>query len=83
MAYQAAADKEHSDGKVLQVLGAPFAIRAAEVFEEDVGRAVEEDEGALDELGRRSPLLAWILWAQVPSLYHKSASSLSFVFPSP
>jgi hypothetical protein len=53
---------------VLQVGGAPFVARAAEVLEEDVGGAVEKDEGALDELGRGSPFLASLLGADVPGL---------------
>jgi hypothetical protein len=56
---------------VLQVGGAPFVARAAEVLEEDVGGAVEEDEGALDELGRGSPFLACPLGADVPGLVLK------------
>jgi len=66
--YQTAADEEHRDGKVFQVGGAPITAPAAEVLEEDVGRAIEEDQGALDELGRGTPFLAGLLGADVPGL---------------
>jgi hypothetical protein len=75
VAYQAAADKQHGDGHVLQVGGAPAAAPAAEVFEEDVGRPIKEDEGALDELGRGTPFLARPLGADVPGLVYKSVFS--------
>ena len=53
---------------MLEVGSAPFTAPVAEVLEEDVGRAVEEDDGAFDELSRRAPFLACLPGTDVPSL---------------
>jgi hypothetical protein len=78
-AYQTAADEQNGDGDMLQVLGAPFATRAAEMLEEDVGRAVEEDEGALDKLGRRTPFLTGLPGTDVPGLGKSVSHHLDIV----
>lgn len=66
--YQTTAEEQDGEGKVLKVLGTPLAAPAAEMLEEDVGGAVEEDEAALDELGRRTPLFARLFRTHVPGL---------------
>lgn len=57
MTYQTATDEEDGDGNMLQIRCRVCLACAAKMLEEDVGRTVEEDEEALDELGRRTPLL--------------------------
>ena len=49
--YQTATNKHYSDGDMLEVCSAPLASPTTQVLEEDVGRAIEEDEEAFDELG--------------------------------
>lgn len=50
-AAEAAAEEQDGDGEVLQVVCVPLAVVVAQVLQEDVGGAVEEDEEALGELG--------------------------------
>lgn len=55
---------------MLEVGGAPFTAPAAEMLEKNVGRAVKENDGALDELGRGAPFLAYLPGADVPGLVY-------------
>ena len=55
--YKTATDEENGDGDMLQVRRSVRLASAAEMLKEDVGRAVEENEEALDKLGGRTPLL--------------------------
>lgn len=64
--YHAATDKQNCDGDVLHVLSSPGTSPTPEMLKEDVGGAIEEDEEALDKLGRGPPLLRPLLWANVP-----------------
>lgn len=64
--YHATTDKQDRDRDVLHILSSPSTSPAAKVLKEDVGRAIEEDEEALNKLGRRSPLLRPLLGANVP-----------------
>lgn len=53
---------------MLEVCSAPLASPTAQVLEEDVGRAIEEDEEAFDELGRRSLDIPCSEGSDVPGL---------------
>lgn len=82
MTYKAAADEEDGDGDVLEVLGTVFSSPVTEMLEEDVGRAVEKDEEALNELGRRAPFLTWLLRSDVPRLAANQITALARLWSS-
>jgi len=48
---QTTTDEKNGDCNVLQVFCFPFTTPTVEMFKEDVGRSVEEDKRAFDELG--------------------------------
>ena len=52
MTHQTAADKEHGDGPMLQMLGTLLAAGAAEMLEKDRG-AVEDQERSTNQAERR------------------------------
>lgn len=72
MTYQATANEEDSDGDMLKVLSRPGAVCTSEVLKEDVRAAVNEDQSALNELGRRLPFLAVLPGAEIPGLHQAS-----------
>ena len=57
-AYQATTDEKYRDRQMLEILSRPLVGRTAEVLEEDVGDAINEDQRALDKFRRWSPCLA-------------------------
>lgn len=52
--YQPTTNEHNGDRDVLEVGGAPPPTPMAQVLEEHIGRAIEEDEETLDELSRRA-----------------------------
>jgi hypothetical protein len=63
---------------MLHILGAPFTAPVTEVLEEDVCRAIEEDEEALHEFCGRTPFLAGLPRTHIPGLAQLACFS---VFP--
>ncbi|KAI6748456.1 hypothetical protein HG530_015492 [Fusarium avenaceum] len=57
--------EENRDGQVFHILSGPGSSPAAKVLHEDVGSTIEEDQEALNKLGRRTPFLR-LLRANVP-----------------
>lgn len=64
--HQSAPNEEYGDRNMLHVPCLPLAAPAAHMFQEDVGRAIEKDEGALDELCRRAPFLVLSSRTDIP-----------------
>jgi hypothetical protein len=65
--YHSTSNEENGDGNMLHVLSAPLATSATQMFHEDVGRAVKENEKALYKFSRRSPFRAGSLGPHIPS----------------
>lgn len=68
--HQATSDEKHGNRDVLEVFEAPLAAPAAKVLQENIGRTVDENESALDELGGRGPSAADRPRFNIPCLYH-------------
>lgn len=66
--YQPTPNEEDGDGDMFEILGRPGATRASEMLEENVRPAIEQDQGALDKLGRRLPFPAVLPRAEIPGL---------------
>lgn len=71
-AYQTTTDKKHCDGNVFEIFKAPFSAPVAQMFEEDVGRTVDEDESTLDEFGGWYPSFARRSRTNVPCLRYEN-----------
>ena len=55
--HQSTSNEEYSNGHVFHVRWSPLTTPATEVFQENIRRAIEENERALDKFGRWAPFL--------------------------
>ncbi len=68
--YQTTSDEQHGNSHVLKILRCPFTAPAAQMFQENICRAIEQNERALYKFSRRAEflfLLAARLWPKIPS----------------